>query len=344
MTIGHRWLRVAVAALACGTALLGRPGPAGSAQAPAPRALDPLRLITFTPPLVLSVVQECVYKTAEGLAVEHTITNSSRELMTGVLDGTYDIAFTNPDNWITYAVRDGADVFMFQGIVGPTERTLVARPEIHAVADLRGQAIAVDAVDSGFVLILWQILADHGLDFRTGDPRLVPVGAPAQRLASMERGETVAAILVSPQTEEALARGYRVLGRSLEHLPQYPGPQGGTTRRWAAANEDRLVRFIRAYVAATAWALAPANREEALGIHQRRAGLERTAAEDDYAAVQPDATINIPGIQLVLDLRAALGFLPAPPPPAEQFYDARYWEQATGRPHPRAAGGRTGTS
>src|SRR3712207_7547548 len=37
--------------------------------------------------------------------------------------------------------------------------------------------IAVDAVDSGFVLILWQILADNGVDFRTGDPRLVAVGA-----------------------------------------------------------------------------------------------------------------------------------------------------------------------
>ncbi|MBX5489865.1 MAG: ABC transporter substrate-binding protein [Chloroflexi bacterium] len=329
--MGYRGLFVVVGALVCGTVLLG---PLARAQAPEGRTLDTLRLITFTPPLVLSVAQERGFFTAEGLVVEHTITSSSRELMTGVIDGTYDIAFTNPDNWITYAVRDGADVVMFQGVIGSTERTLVARPEIQSVADLRGQDIAVDAVDSGFVLILWQILADHGIDFRTGDPRLVPVGAPAQRLASMERGETVAAILVSPQTEEALARGYRVLGRSLDHLPQYPGPQGGTTRRWAAANEDRLVRFIRAYVAATDWALAPANREEAIALHQRRAGLERAVAEDDYAAVQPGATINIPGIQIVLDLRAALGFLPPPVPPAEQFYDTRYWERATGRPHP----------
>lgn len=299
------------------------------------RPLETLKLITFTPPpLVLSVAQARDFFAPEGLRVEHTGTASSRELMQGVIDGTYDLAFTNPDNWITYAVRDGADVIMFQGNVQGGERTLVARPEIQSVNDLLGKDIAVDAVDSGFVLILWQILADQGIDFRSGDPRLVAVGATAQRLESMERGETVAAILTPPETDRALAQGYHVLGRSMDHLPQYPGPQSGTTRRWAQANADKLVRFIRAYVAATNWALDPANRAEALAIHQRAWSLTPEAAEEHLQAAQPDATINTAGIQTVLDLRTALGFLDAPAPPATRFYDTRYWEQATGRPHP----------
>jgi ABC-type nitrate/sulfonate/bicarbonate transport system substrate-binding protein len=296
--------------------------------------LTPLRLITFTPPLVLAVAQARGDFVREGLRVEHTITRSSAQLMRGVIDGTYDLAFTNPDNWVTYATRDGADVFMFMGVVTGGERTLVARPEIQSAADLRGKALAVDAVDSGFVMILWQILADQGVDFRTGDPRLVPVGTTELRLASMERGETHAAILTSPLTEQALARGYRVLGRSSDHLPHYPGPQGGTTRRWAAAHGDTLVRFIRAYVAATRWALEPAHREEALALHMAATGLTREQAADDYATIQPDATINVAGIQTILDLRVALGFLEPPALPAEQFYDPRYWEQATGRQHP----------
>ncbi len=189
-------------------------------------------------------------------------------------------------------------------------------------------------MDSGFVMILWKILNDQGVDYRSGDPKLIPVGTTALRLESMERGETFAAIMTSPETEQALARGYRVLGRSTDHLPNYPGPQGGTTRRWAAAHEDELVRFIRAYVAATAWALAPGNREEALALHMAATGLNRQQAEDDYAAIQPDATINVAGIQTILDLRTALGFLQAPAPPVEAFYDTRYWEAATGRRHP----------
>jgi len=183
-------------------------------------------------------------------------------------------------------------------------------------------------------MILWQILADQGVDFRGGDPRLVAVGTTSLRLESMDRGETAAAILTSPHTEQAMARGYRVLGRSLDHLPQYPGPQGGTTRRWAAAHGELLTRFVRAYVAATRWALAPEHREEAIALHVEANGLSRQNAEDDYASSQPEATINVAGIQTILDLRTALGFLAPPAPPAERFYDVAYWEAATGQRHP----------
>jgi NitT/TauT family transport system substrate-binding protein len=59
---------------------------------------DVLRLITYTPPLVYSVAQERGFFDREGLRVEHTQTGSSQELMTGVIDGTFDLAFSNPDN------------------------------------------------------------------------------------------------------------------------------------------------------------------------------------------------------------------------------------------------------
>jgi ABC-type nitrate/sulfonate/bicarbonate transport system substrate-binding protein len=295
--------------------------------------LTRLSVITFSPPLVLVAARLRGYFAAQGLEVEHVITQSSQQLMRGVIDGTYDIGCTNPDNWITYVMRDNADVFMFSGVNTGGERAVVVRPEIQTVEDLRGKALAVDAVDSGLVMILWQILADQGLDFRTGDPRLVPVGTTSLRLESMERGETFGAILTSPETEQALAQGYRVLGRSRDHLPHYPGPQGGTTRAWAAAHEDALVGFIRAYVAATRWALAPEHRDEALALHMAATGATRAQAEDDYAAIQPDAAVNVAGIQTILDLRTALGFMQGPVPPIARLYDTRYWEAATGNRH-----------
>src|SRR3954470_22375336 len=121
-----------------------------------------LRVITFSTPLVLAIAQGRGFLAAEGLQLDHTITQSSAQLMGGVIDGTYDIGLTNPDNWITYVMRDNADVFMFQGNDAGGERVVMARPEIQAVEDLRGQALAVDAVDSGLVMILWKILNDQG--------------------------------------------------------------------------------------------------------------------------------------------------------------------------------------
>lgn len=326
------WL---LAALALALVGIGAPTPLAAlptvqGQEPTPR--HALKVITFTPPLAITVGQERGFFAAEGLEVENVITRSSAQLMRGVIDGTYDIGCTNPDNWITYVVRDGADVFMFMGIDTGGERTVVVRPEIQTAEDLRGRPIAVDAVDSGLVMILWKVLADHGIDFRTGDPPLVPVGTTSLRLDSMERGETFAAITSGPDTERALALGFRVLGRSSDHLPDYPGPQCGTTRRWAAAHPDALVRYIRAVVAAIDW--AGQNRDVAIALYRDARGVSQAAAEEIYSTLQPDGAVNVAGIQTILDLRVALGFLAPPAPPAERFYDTRYWEQATGRQHP----------
>ena len=294
--------------------------------------LTRLSVITFSPPLVLVAARLRGYFAAQGLEVEHVITQSSQQLMRGVIDGTYDIGCTNPDNWITYVMRDNADVFMFSGVNTGGERTVVVRPEIQTVEDLRGKALAVDAVDSGLVMILWQILADQGLDFRTGDPRLVPVGTTSLRLESMGRGETFGAITSARETEQALAMGFRPIGSSSEYLPDYPGAQCGTTRRWAAAHQDALVRYVRAYVAATEWALQ--NREAALALYRDATGVSLAVAEEAHETISPDAVLATSGTQRILDLRVALGFLDGPAPQAQRFYDTRYWEMATGRRHP----------
>src|SRR5262249_39255889 len=115
-------LRHIMPALFLAAAVVG-PAAWSAATAPAaaqgvkgsPGATTVIRVITFAPSIVLAPAKERGFFAALGLAVDHTITASSAQLMGGVVDGTYDIAFTNPDNWITYAVRDGADVLMFQG-------------------------------------------------------------------------------------------------------------------------------------------------------------------------------------------------------------------------------------
>ncbi len=302
-----------------------------SAKGASGDSLGVLRTITFTPPLVLVVAQRRGFFEAEGLQIENVVTQSSGQLVRGVLDGTQDLGCTNPDNWITYATRDGADLFMFCGGNRGGERTVVVRPEIATAAELRGRALAVDAVDSGLVMILWKVLADQGVDFRGGDPRLVPVGTTALRLASMERGETFAAVTSAAETEQALALGFRPIGRATEHLPDYPGPQWATTRRWAAAREAEMVRFIRAWCAATAWAVEPGNRSAAIASYREACGVSPAVAEESFASVSPTGALDLAGIRRILELRTALGFLQAPAPPPERFYDASYWELAIGR-------------
>jgi hypothetical protein len=95
-----------------------------------------------------------------------------------------------------------------------------------------------------------------------------------------------------------------------------------------------LNRFIWASAAASQWARDPANRAAAIALYREATGANQETAEEAYATLIPDAAIDVNGIQMVLDLRVALGFMAAPAPPATRFYDTRYWEAATGRRDP----------
>jgi hypothetical protein len=98
-----------------------------------------------------------------------------------------------------------------------------------------------------------------------------------------------------------------------------------------------VVRFIRAWTAATDWLLEPGNREETLDLMMREEGLKRGRAEEAYAHVVPKAAINPQAIRQNMEIRIELGYMRADKP-AEAYYDASYWSEATGLPAPPPAG------
>lgn len=51
----------------------------------------------------------------------------------------------------------------------------------------------------------------------------------------------------------------------------------------------------------------------------------------------PKAAINPIAIRRNMEIRAELGYMP-PSKPAEAYYDASYWSEATGLPAPPSAG------
>ena len=92
------------------------------------------------------------------------------------------------------------------------------------------------------------------------------------------------------------------------------------------------MRFIRAWVAATDWLLAPQNYEETLRLIMELEHLDRDRAEYAYRRVVPKARINPEALARVLQLRIEMGVYKPPHEPPERFYDASYWSQATGLP------------
>jgi ABC-type nitrate/sulfonate/bicarbonate transport system substrate-binding protein len=282
----------------------------------------PLRLITFVRYPALEVGASRGEFGVENLDVSVEVTPSSLVQMQGLAAGRWDIAITNFDNLLVSAVREGVPSVAF-AVADRADLPFFVRPEIASWAALRGRPIAADAVDTAFALVLRRLLLANGLDLTRGDYSLVGVGANAERLASVQRGDTVAAILAPPWDAQARQLGLRQLGHHRDVLPDYPGQVLATTASWLASPRNRFaaIRLLRAWRRAAAWSADAANRPAAVELLVARQGISPDAAGILLDGVLEDISLDPAGLATVRDVRLALG-LPLPPGrPVEDFSD-----------------------
>jgi ABC-type nitrate/sulfonate/bicarbonate transport system substrate-binding protein len=267
----------------------------------------------------------------EGIDVKITTTPSSTDQMRGVSKGLYNLITGSFDNVLAWSGKEGAEIVVVaqgsESIVLP----LLVRPEIKNWSDLKGKKLAADAVDTAFALVLRRILLAHGLDLDRGDYELVAAGATDKRLESMMRGETFAVILGTPFDDNAEAAGFKRLADHREVLPDYPGRVFAVNRSWAESHREDLMRFLRAWLAGVRWVKNPPNREEALKLVAEELKLNRQAAIESVDELSPTGSLNLAGLQSVLDLRVQFGFKLPLGNSLERYYDLSYYKEATGQ-------------
>jgi ABC-type nitrate/sulfonate/bicarbonate transport system substrate-binding protein len=278
----------------------------------------------------------------ERLAVSITPTPGSVYQFQHLSNGEFDFAFTAFDNLVAYDEGQGevslsrpAD---FVCVLGGDSGflSLYVRPEITSYEDLRGKQLVVDAINTGYSFVLRKMLALHGLG--NGDYTLVPVGNTQARMEKMLSGpEYVGGLLTPPLDAVAAARGLKLLGRATDVLGgHYQANCGIASKAWLARNQDVMVRFIRAHVAAVTWLMTPANRDAAIGILVENTKATQQAAIDMYSKMMdpttgftPKARIDVAGIRTVLALREQYGVPKKQLGPPTKYYDDRYYRQAT---------------
>lgn len=274
------------------------------------------------------------------LAVELIYTPNSVQLVTGLLNGTYDLALAGIDNVIAYQEGQGEvpvqspDLFAFLG--GDNGLlSVVSAPAIKSAADLKGKSLSVDAMTTGFAFVLRDYVARNGL--ADTDVSYTRAGSTANRYKGLVEGKTDATLLRTPFDLLAREKGFNVLAEG-KALGDFQGTVGVATRRWAEKNEDALVRFIRAYRSGLDWIHVDANRPiaEALLV----ANTSDMTPELAKAALPQligggltrNAAINLPGIANVLALRSRFGTPAKTLGDPGKYVDSRYLEKAAVRP------------
>jgi ABC-type nitrate/sulfonate/bicarbonate transport system substrate-binding protein len=261
--------------------------------------VETIRLIGFSRPPGLVAAERQGFFDREDLDVEFTQTRGSIEQIRGLLAGRWDIAHTAVDNVLAYVNAENADLFVFfVGDLGVSQK-VVARPEIKRLEDLRGKRLGLDALTTGYAFVLYAILAQHGV--QPGAYETVALGGTSQRAQGLAQGLVEGALLSPPHDQIALSAGCQILTTAAESFPHHPGSTAATTRAWASAHHDTLVRYCRALLAGTRWAADPSNRERVVELLMEDEQCSREKAEALYEQEKADKEMVAPPVPVIRD-------------------------------------------
>jgi NitT/TauT family transport system substrate-binding protein len=273
-----------------------------------------------------------------GLKVEVLFTANSDELRNGLAKGEFDIAQSAADNAVAMVEMAKEDVVIVSG-GDSSMNELIVQPDIRSYADLRGQTLLVDALNTAYALQLKKILLMNGLK-DGADYRLNPIGGTAIRLRGLkENKEFKAAMLNPPFVIDAKAAGLKSMGRAVDLIGPYQATGTFVLRKWAVANRDALERYLAGFIEGSRWAVSPANKDAAVRILSERLKVAPGVAvqtweilSDPKAGLARDGRFDMAGFRNVLALRAEIeggwgGSAPAP----ERYVDLSYYANALKR-------------
>jgi ABC-type nitrate/sulfonate/bicarbonate transport system substrate-binding protein len=276
----------------------------------------------------------------EGLDVTQEITRGSVASTQGLMSGKYQFGSSALDNMIANAEGIGdtrIEGFDLVGITGVHSgmNKVVTRPEIKTYDDIRGKAIAVDALTSGYGLVLIKILAMKGLKLNQ-DYTAVPVGSGPNRLSAMKDGKAVAAALSAPDDVEAKKLGFNILDDTTALIGSYQGSAIVVRRAYAKEHEAEVLAFIRAIVAATNTVFA--DKAAAVAeLKEHIKGMSDAELEAIYAqmvtskgGLNRGAKMNMDGVKMLLTLRNDLSGSDKKLTDLYKYVDLSYYEKATG--------------
>jgi ABC-type nitrate/sulfonate/bicarbonate transport system substrate-binding protein len=269
--------------------------------------------------LQLYVAQRQGFFAKHGVDVRLSYTPTSVYLMTGLIDGRFDIGMGGIDNVVAYQEGQGEaptkvtpDLAAFLGFDNAF-LNLVSMPEVKTMADLRGKELGVDALTTGFAFVAREMLERASL--KEADVKMVRAGGTATRYTALIDRKFAATLLSTPFDLQAEAKGFTRLGTATELLGAYQGRSAFTMRGWLKDNEAAAIGFMRAMRDATDWIFDPQNREicQAILLANDRDMTPPLAQKtydmfvDRKSGLYRDLRIDNEGLKVVLALRSKYG-------------------------------------
>ena len=329
------WRSPLLRMLACAGVVLAAAAPTGAAaQTAAAVKVRTGHVVEVASYLAFYAARAKGFFAEQGLTIDHTTFNDSTTLMQAAVSGSLDLFTVGSDAVINVNVR-GASFEFVAGQDNAFSFSLVVGKDIQGFADLKGKKIAVVALNQASTLLLKTLLGRNGLTERDYD-LLVGGGTPL-RAAALQAGEVKAALLAPPTDFVMEERGFKILARTTDYVPEYTFTMWTASRDWASRNEATVVRFVRAILKASAWVYDPANKAEAIQLLSERTKAQPATARRTYEllfeklrSLPRAGEISRPGLQNVIQLMSELGAIKPPLPSPDKFINEAYLQKARG--------------
>ena len=204
----------------------------------------------------------------EGFDLELIVVSSGIPAVQAVVAG--DLDFTTTGNVATLAALRGMPIRNVMVSSTATDQTLLVRPEIRRVEDLKGKVLGVAGIRSISDVSIRLLLTKYGL-VPDADVTIVSLGGSGVRLVALQGGKVDGTLLSAPQNKAAVKMGFRELFL-MRDLRGVPSGSLSTSLRKIQNEPDLVVRTIR--VTLRALRFIKGNKEETMKLMSKELGIK----------------------------------------------------------------------
>src|SRR5687768_4718979 len=187
--------------------------------------------------------QEGLFK-KHGLDVELIHIPSSSRGIQAILAGEIAFSFMDGSNAAQASLK-GANIALVAGATNRQVFSLMAKPEIKKIAELKGKKVGITRVGSSTHTSALYALGSAGL--KPTDVQLLPLLEVPNIFTALAAGQIDAGVVSPPTNARAKKAGFVELMNIAKEGPEFVSVAVGTSRSYIKANEDIVRRVVRAY-------------------------------------------------------------------------------------------------
>ena len=219
--------------------------------------------------------QESLFK-KYGLDVELIHIPSSSRAIQAILAGEIAISFMDGSN-AAQANLKGANLTLIAGATNRQVFSLMAKPEIKKITELKGKKIGITRIGSSTHTSALYALGSAGL--KPADVQLLPLVEVPNIFTALSAGQVDAGVVSPPTNVRAKRAGFVELMNIAKEGPEFVSVAVGTSRTYIKANEDVVRRVVRSY--AEGIQVFKSNKAAALRMFQNQLKVKEVEIQED---------------------------------------------------------------